>query len=152
MSKLTQIVVGTHEFKWHDKVYNVKPVDYKVKAEFERKQFARARDAVLLLKTFIPLDEYEKRLDRISDDFVRGEYALESTKGLEFAKSNKGVLMLCAMLFDVDEETMTHILMDSQTEVVSLVKTIIAESFGTTDDVDSSKKDDIKEDSILKKE
>lgn len=132
MSNLTSVVTGPFEFKWRDKTFQVQHITQKIKSEYERKQFTRARDAAVLLKECMSKSEYIQHLKDLNDDFISGEYGLESAKGLKYAQTNKGVLLLCSLLWQTDEETMMQILTDKQEEVKSLLDCIIKESFGST--------------------
>lgn len=134
MSELTAAVGGGFEFKQKDKTYHVSLITQKIKAAFEKAQFNRARDAALALKDLMTRDEYLDHLKALNDDFISGAYGLESERGMTFAQSSNGSIVLSSLLFNISEDEMVKLLLECRDEITQLLSLVIKESFGTLDE------------------
>src|SRR4051812_30721534 len=99
MSALSKVLGSSvpHEFIHRDKTYKVSCINHAIKCAFERKLFARAKDALAQMKDILTPKEYEDRLDKLNDEYFDGEYSLESVRGQKALQSVQGMLSLVAL-------------------------------------------------------
>src|SRR5581483_777209 len=130
MSELTASVGGGLTFAHKDKTYTVSLITQKVKAAFEKAQFGRAREAALALKDLMDRGEYLAHLKQLNDDYISGAYGLDSERGLNFAQTTNGSILLCSLLFGVSEDEMAQLLLEAKDEITQLMSLVIKQSFG----------------------
>lgn len=129
MSALGELLGGTHVFTHNGADYEVSPITQKVKLDFERRLFGRAKEAALALRECMDKEEYSQHLKKLNDDYIAGEYAFESNRGMEAIKTISGMVLLSSLLFGVDEATMLRLVSERKEEVASLITVVIKESF-----------------------
>ena len=129
MSVLTEALGGTHEFIHKGKVYRVSLITQAIKAAYEDRLFAKAKEAALAMRQLMPREDYQAHLRQLNDDYIKGEYAFESARGLEVMQKVPGTVMLCSLLFGIDEMEVLKLVQERQEEVTSLLQLIIKESF-----------------------
>jgi hypothetical protein len=140
-----------HIFEHNGKKYAVSLIDDLVKDAFAKRLFKKAREAEMLCKSdyvIVTVDakgvkhedttEYDRRLDRVNQRFVDGEFDFLTwiTEAQEKAKTEEGkrrlrpiMMLLCCLLFKIDETEMTKLFIECEKEITSLVMLIIKESF-----------------------
>ncbi len=138
MSALTECV-GTsvpHEFVHRNKTYSVQLITQAVKAGYEKKFFARAKEAAAAMRELMDKADYSKHLKELNDDYISGAYAFESPKGLAALQTVSGMLILCSLLFGCDETELLQLVNERREEVTSLIELLIRESFPVQEEAD----------------
>lgn len=131
MSDLTSALKTGIEFKFKDKTYEVSLLTQKIKGQFEKKNFSRARDAAMLLKEAMSPAEYAEHLSRLNDNYIAGVYGLHGDAGQSFAETPDGTILICSLLFGISEEEMTKLMLEARTEILAILQAVLAESFGS---------------------
>ena len=118
-----------HELTHKGKTYKVRPVTQAVKAEFEKKLWAKARECAKDMRECMTTEEYAAHLKKLNDDYLQGAYSFEGEVGQKTLVSNAGVLSLASLLFGLDEMATMKLLGEAKEDVVALLKVICQESF-----------------------
>ena len=122
-----------HSFDFEGKVYEVRYLDKKIKDAFEKNMFKRARDLEAIMyddgNGDVSLEQYQQNLLAINDKFLRGDYAFESENGQAFLVTPAGNLYFTSLMCGCSQEEMIRILTVKGTEVASLLKLVLEESF-----------------------
>lgn len=127
-----------HEFKLRDpegkvtKVYTLSLVDDAVKMALEKRIFERARDVLFSLREGMSIEHYEKRLDKLADDYQEGYFSpFTSEQGQKYLKTKSGALQLMALIFQCQEAEAASLGADpiNQAEIETLIKVVLQESF-----------------------
>jgi hypothetical protein len=113
------------EILYNNRSYKAKLIDQQVKDGFSKKLLGIKRDALFELKSGYSYEEYLERLDKLSDDFLMGEFDLVSKLGQKSLGTPAGMLHLCSLIFDIDEMEMMRLMADRKDEVLSLLQLIL---------------------------
>lgn len=121
---------GTHEFEHKGKIYHVSPITYRVRLDFERKQYRSACEAARNMREcdLMTKEEYSGHLQKLNDNYISGQYSLVSDFGAKSLQTPKGIVLLCSLLFNCDENEMLDLMIEREQEVTSLIDIIIKES------------------------
>lgn len=127
-----------HEFKLRDsegvvtKTYTLRLIDDEVKSALEKRIFERARDILFSLRTGMTEEMYERRLNKLADDYMEGFFSpFTSEEGQKYLKSNQGALQLMALIFQCSEAEVASLGGETQnhTEIQALIRIVLQESF-----------------------
>jgi len=129
MGVLGECLAEAHEFVHKDKVYKVGLVNQAVKLKFERALFHRAKEAALEMRDLMTPDEYRDHLKQLNDDYIGGQYGMDSPRGLEVLRSVQGGITLVALLFGVDNAEAVQLIMERKDDVTALLQVVLHESF-----------------------
>ena len=129
MSTINECLGTPHEFTHKGKTYQVSLITQNIKAAFEKRLFARAKEAALTMRDLMTTEDYRQHLKFLNDDYIAGQYAFESDRGIKAVQTINGMVSLCSLLFNVDEQEMLKIIVERKEEVTSLVNLIFKESF-----------------------
>lgn len=123
------------EVECDGKTYHASLLDDVRKTTFEKWLFQRHRQMELQTKEDTPegLEIYQERLNQLNDQFLEGDFALLSERGMKAIKKPYGVLRLVAIIFGTDEINAIRLLAKKGEEVLSLIKLIFKESFPLPD-------------------
>lgn len=123
-----------HEFVHKGKTYQVRHVDQEVKAAFEKRLFGKAKEAALLLKECMTADEYREHLKKLNDDYIAGEYALESSRAIAMLGRDHGGLLLISLLLGVPEMEALRLLAERKDDLAGVLALVVRESFPTPEE------------------
>ena len=143
MSVINECLGGTHEFRHKDKVYRVSGITQEVKAEFGKRLFARAREAAAEMRELMTPKEYADHLKALSDDYISGEYAFESQRGINAIKTITGMTLLCSLLFSVGEDEMLKVIVEREQDIAALLKVLFVEAFPRLSEALEESPDDV---------
>src|SRR5581483_7298486 len=129
MSTISECLATPHEFAHKGKTYSVSLITQNVKAAFEKRLFGRAREAASAMRDLMSTEDYRQHLKALNDDYIAGQNAFESERGIKAVQTINGMVSLCSLLFDIDEQEMLKIIVERKEEVTSLVNLIFKESF-----------------------
>jgi hypothetical protein len=121
--------MSTHELKVGDKVYQVSKLDRELKTQWQRRLFGRAKDTAREMKDLLDRKDYADLLKDLANDYTTGLYDFDGQKSLDFMQSQSGALALACLLFGVPEEEMIGIMLKAETEVASIIETVLHESY-----------------------
>jgi len=133
MSALKQALgqdAPVHQFEHDGKTYQVRLMDLTVEMEFEDEMLARARHLLWKEKQLAGMgdDEYERRCQRLNDNYLAGEYAFESEHGQRYVKSPKGATFLASLLFQTDIASIRGLLAERGPDVAALIQLVLHEA------------------------
>lgn len=131
MSVLSQVLGGAgepHTIQYKGKTYQVRPLDQKAKDAFQKRLFASARESAAGLKDLMTPEQYDAHLLKLNDEFLLGEYALESKRGLAYLQTTAGRLAIAAILLNATDYEVMCLLAERGSEVGSLVALTLKES------------------------
>jgi hypothetical protein len=150
MSELTQAIQGNHSFTYQGKEYQISPCNYNVQSDFERKMFARARGLAKMIREDDP-KEYSKMMQKIQDDYMLGKYSLETPEGQALAQSPKGIISLVSLMCNVNEQEIIPMLTsENKEEIIGLVRLVLMESFGISEEQAKETLKRVEEDRVIK--
>ncbi len=127
------MLAGPHEFDHKGKTYTVSLITQNVKLAFEKGLFARAKRAALELRDLLSPEDYLAHVKALNDDYISGQYAFESERGLAAVSTISGMVLLTSLLFGCPEDEVVPILTERKDEVIGLIQMIFKESFPGTD-------------------
>ena len=134
MSVLCEALATPHEFIHKGKTYKVSLITQEIKAAFERRLFAKAKEAARELKSLMTSEEYQAHLRKLNDEYITGDYAFVSERGLAHIKTVPGMVMLCSLLFDCEEMELIRLVNERQDDVMALIQLVIKGPFPTPED------------------
>lgn len=132
MSELTKILGDDgprYEFPYKGEVYRVSLVTQQVKVAYEKRLFARAKAVAREMRDLLTPREYRKHLKQLNDDYIAGEYAFMSLRGMKAMKSVESMTYLVSLLFGISEEKALGLTADATEEVEALLDVVLRESF-----------------------
>lgn len=131
MSALSQVLGNAgaqHTFDHKGKTYKLRMLDQAAKDAFQKHLFGKARAAAMELKSAMDQEAYAEHLAKLNDDFILGEYSLESNRGQKYLQTTAGQLFLASHIFGADDMELVNVMMERADEVVALVKLVLQES------------------------
>jgi hypothetical protein len=118
-----------HEIEANGKIYQLLPIDQKVKVTYGKKAFLKARSRINELKDEISPDEFNSRMNQVSADYENGEFEFEGKRGLASLRTIKGCSLLISILANVNEDEARSILLQKPNEIQPLINLVIQEAF-----------------------
>jgi|ERR1019366_1168180 hypothetical protein len=129
MSAINEALGTPHEFQHKGKTYHVSLITQAVKAGFEKRLFAKSKEAASTMRELMDKPDYLAHLKSLNDDYIAGEYAFESQRGLSAVKTVQGFVVLMSLLMGIDETEVLAIITERGDELQLLVRMIFLESF-----------------------
>lgn len=131
---LNKYLNGKYTFKDGDDTYEVSLVTMKIKNEFAKALFIKARDGLILLKDALTKQEYMEHLFALNEEYMAGGFDTDSERGQAAMQSESGVLLMSSLLFGTTEEKMIDLFVRKEVEVMTIMKLVLKESRGLTDE------------------
>ncbi len=130
------------EFQHKDKVYHCSLVTQNIKLQFEKRLFARAKDAAIGMREAFTKEEYLQHIGDLNSKYLRGDYAFESEIGLDACKTITGLKLLVSLLFNISEEEAVGLAIECKEEMMQVVTMAIQQSFPGMKQVSEESKDE----------
>ena len=126
--------VGPPHLIEHDGVtYHCRLIDQHVQAAFAKALLARAKTAAGELRELMNATEWLAYLRGLNEEYLRGEFALLSPRGLAVLGGTDGQLLLASLLFEVPALDLLGLFAGRGPEVAELMRTVFRESFPHVD-------------------
>lgn len=122
-----------HQLEYNGKVYTFSLIDQRIKAAYEKHMYEREKAALTLLRNEYRPEEYEKRLDALTQRYLDNEFSFLSETGLaHFKRSSEGKFFLLSAIAGCTPNELIDLVVARTTEVTALLDLIIKESFPGT--------------------
>lgn len=133
MSELSQLLGAAgepHAIEHAGKAFRFHPLDQKRKNALEKKLYQNARKLVVAEREDLTSDEYVKRLQMLADAYEAGEFGFAAERAQKVLQTPRGVMLLLEAITDEPEESLLPLIAARGAEVNSVLKVVLAESFG----------------------
>lgn len=133
MSELSTLLGNAaepHRIVHEGKAFSFHLIDQPRKSAIEKRLYQQAREAVYADRDHMTPEQYVERLDRVREAYEAGEYSFYGERAQKFIQTPKGALALLEVITGESEDALVPLLVARGQEVNSLLKTVMAESFG----------------------
>jgi hypothetical protein len=120
-----------HRINHGGKTYRFWLVDQVRKNAIEKRFYQQAREGVYVDREHLDPEQYVAELRRVRESYEAGEYAYFGERGSKLLQTPKGALVLLEVITGETEEALIPLLTARATEVNELLKSVLAESFGS---------------------
>jgi len=129
MGVLNECLAKPHVFEHKGRKYKVSLINQDIKLKWEQAMFQRAKDAALGMRDLMTPADYRAHLKQLNDDYISGNYGMDSVMGMKAMQTPQGGLLLVSLLFGVDSTEAICLISERQADVIALLQVIMHESF-----------------------